>query len=85
MKGLLRGAAVGAVLAVALGGCVIAPAPPPPAYSYSPGYGPAPGYGYAPSYGYAPGYGYAPSYGYYYPPPVEVGVGFGFGERRHWR
>lgn len=65
--------AAAAVTLAALGGCVVAPAEPPPAYAYGPGY-------YAPGY-YAPGYYYAPAY-----PPVSVGLGFGFGfGGHHWR
>jgi hypothetical protein len=72
MSGILRGAAIAAVL-VGLSGCVYAP-PPAPAYGY--GYG---GYGYAPGYAYAP----AP---YYYGPPVAVGFGGCWGcGWHHWR
>ncbi len=74
MKRLSRVTAAAFALA-ALGGCVVAPAPPP-SYAYAPDY-------YGPGY-YAPGYYYAPAYPAY--PPVAVGLGFGFGfGGHHWR
>jgi hypothetical protein len=69
MTRFYRVAAVASML-IGLGGCIVAPAAPPPAYGYAPGY-------------YAPGY-YEPGYAVY-PPPVSVGIGLGFGGGHHWR
>jgi hypothetical protein len=75
----LSTAALLALLAASLAGCVVYQPPPAayPAYSAYPG-----GYYAYPAYPYYPAYpAYAPAYG-----SVSLGFGFGDGFRhRHWR